>query len=396
MRTWTTRSFISPIALSFAMIAPFILAAHASDEAARALADRFAGGPSSQNQSQATDPRHAEEAEILERARSEAVELQERANTMKPAEAAKIAVEEKHKLEVQQRAIVERRADEAQAAAVQAKLEAENAARLAAEATAAQADRAKEVSDLAERLRRVRETRPAGAMGLGGPLDDTPPTEAPNDNQLEATPEAAQQPAAAGNAVVTFESGTRHPGLPQEAVRNATSVTVLLVLEPGSSGIRFGNKTADPVICLDQWCYVSNGPNVPAKLMSRGGALGPVNTLGLRAGACRQSLTCVFRGLDIAAYFKAGARQPNLQPIDLRYLHHDRRQAKPLKVDAGCTLVERQVNCATAIKGKNWTAWIVPENLAVEAGVEALQAALEAGLAPGTSKVKSASLRGER
>jgi hypothetical protein len=170
----------------------------------------------------------------------------------------------------------------------------------------------------------------------------------------------------------------------------------LLVMQPGSSGIRFGSKTADPVICLDQWCYVSNGPNVPAKLMSRASALGPVNTLGLRAGACRQSLTCIFRGLDIAAYFKAGARQANLQPIDLRYLHHDRRQAMPLTVDAGCALVQRQVICATAIKGKDWTAWIVPETLAVEAGVEVLQAALEGGLATGTSKVKSASLRGGR
>lgn len=370
--------------------------ATATDDAAHALAARFSGGTGTGVQNE--DQRKAEEAEILERARAEATAREAEA---KRAGAARVtaASEARNELLARQAAALAaaaeaNRADQERAEAErQAKLAVEEAARSAEAAqqasnkaeTEAQpsvqpsipSDSNVEASNLAEKLRRVRANRPEGAMGLG-----VPPPE---------TAEPADVPAG------TITSPERQiPVLPPSAVRNATSVTVLLVMEPGTTGIRIGSKTADPVICLDTWCYVSTGPNSPAKIMTRGETLGPINTLGQRAGACRQSLTCIYRGLDVAAYFTAGAKPASMQPIDLRYLHHDRRQPMALPLNEDCTALNGELRCASVIKGKGWTAWVIPEELAVKAGADALQAALDNGLAVTGATTRAANLMNDR
>ncbi len=362
----------------------FANTARAGDDAARALAERFAGGTGSQEQ---TDQQHkADEAEILQRARSEEA-TREALNKKAEAEAvARLnrATELKLQAEAlrsaQKQLLVSQAAAPAAAPAASANdgpaaADTTTSAEQTASAAQERLDRAREASELSDKLKRARETRPAGAMGLGmSPGEGSPPAE-----PVTSAPAEAQE--------------HRLPSLPREAVRNATSVTVLLVMDPGTTGIRTGNKTADPVICLDNWCYVSTGTETPAKVMTRGATLGPINSLGLRAGACRKSLTCIYRGLDIAAYFVAGAKPASVQPVDLRYLHHDRRQAIPLQVDNGCSAQRGEIRCARSLRGKGWIAWIIPENLAAEAGVEALQTALGAGLKTNADAVQAASLK---
>jgi hypothetical protein len=394
MRNTTIFSLLLSSAI---VLAPFIFArsaAFADDEAARALAARFSGGAEVQTSNE--EQRKAEEAEILDRARREAdartaeakraedLAKQTSARETAQKEAAR-AVELKRRDEAAKAAEIaerERKAIDEDAAAKlfaerQAIQDAQNAAQMAEEA---RLTREREVTSLSEKLRRVSQGRPNGAMGLGAPPQEVSP------------PEAVVPAPLSDDTAQSLDK--RLPPLPLESVRNATSVTVLLAMVPGTTGIRRGSKSADPVLCLDQWCYVSNGPGVPAKLMTRGEALGPINTLSLRAGACRQSLTCVYRGLDVAAYFKAGAKPAALQPVDLRYLHHDRRDPMPFNLSNSCNVRNGQLQCAAVIKGKDWTAWIVPEDIAVEAGPEALQAALASGLvATPKNGLQAASLR---
>lgn len=408
--------------------------AMANDAAAHALAERFAGG--ADNQTSGNNGGSGEEAEILERARNEATAREAEAKKLeteraaeaqrlialqRQAELTKAAAQEQLAREVSGRIAAERQAVEKKAAENKAKQEAQKAAEAAERAATAEAQRTREreVSDLAEKLKRVRDARPSmspaltpdqtksqtdtqsetqseslnPAMGLGVP----PQAEAAQDGETPAIPLGLSE----SEPVADAKSGLanlygRQPNLPRDSIRNATSVTVLLVMEPGTTGIRRGSKTADPVLCLDTWCYISTGTAAPAKLMSRGATFGPINTLGLRAGACRQSLTCIYRGLDIAAYFKTGARPANLQPVDLRYLHHDRRQAMPLTVDSDCSASGDQIVCTKAIKGKDWTAWIIPEELAVKAGVGALQAALDSGLSGDNAATRAAVLKSGR
>ncbi len=154
-----------------------------------------------------------------------------------------------------------------------------------------------------------------------------------------------------------------------------TRVTVLLIMEPGHRGIRlFGRATADPMICLSARCYIGAGAGVPATELSRSRAFGAGVALGGRAGACRNSLTCVFRDVDL------GAERAALQPIDLRILRHDRRETKIVSADLSCGVSRGRLFCGETVSARDYRAWIVPEQVARRAGPDALLAALGAGL----------------
>lgn len=150
-------------------------------------------------------------------------------------------------------------------------------------------------------------------------------------------------------------------------------ITVLMIMAPGTYGIRRGASVADPVLCTTDGCYVSNGADNPARFMPRRRALGVGNTLGARAGACRQSLRCVFR--DLAFEYPA-----LLQPVDLHILKHDRRRPQRVITDSDCRLAAGRLTCSRGIYAEDYALWIVPERLAAMAGPEALEWALRDGL----------------
>ena len=151
-------------------------------------------------------------------------------------------------------------------------------------------------------------------------------------------------------------------------------------MKPGKKGIRRWKKTADPMLCFDRYCYISRGKALPAHRISRRRGFGPKIALGKRAGACSNSLTCVFRDVQLA---KDG---PNMQPIDLRIVRHDRRKRRNVKADRSCNVKRGRLACNARIEAKDWSAWIVPESLAKRAGPSLLEGALAAGLTVPTTK----------
>ncbi len=192
------------------------------------------------------------------------------------------------------------------------------------------------------------------------------------------TTTVAHAPTVVESAPAVTEVGS----LPVVAAKQAAShtdlrdVTVLLVMDAGSRGIRRWNKNADPMLCVGGSCYVSRGADVPAEQMSHGKAFGPGVALGKRAGACSNHLGCVFRHVDL------GSTREWLQPVDLRILRHDRRESKLVTADPTCAITAGRLSCDRAIDGGTWRAWIVPEHIARRAGAAALEAALERELAP--------------
>src|SRR5690606_18731230 len=149
---------------------------------------------------------------------------------------------------------------------------------------------------------------------------------------------------------------------PLQGLPRSSRVTILLVMEPGSRGIRRFNKTADPILCVDTHCYISNGPGQPARAMTRPRGLGPAVTLGTRAGYCRRSLACVFRGVDFKHTMAV------VQPIDLRILRHDRREPRAVTVDPTCRIEGRRLTCSRPILAEGYKLWLVPEIIAERAG----------------------------
>ena len=202
--------------------------------------------------------------------------------------------------------------------------------------------------------------------------------------QVGAAPSPAQPIAPVAPVIVPPASPAVVAGAPppstEAVVRPSapeTRVTVLLLMQPGDRGIRRANKTADPVLCLGPDCYVSKGPDNDAKHVNRWQALGTFNTLGGRAGACNHSLGCVFRNVDL------GAVRAMLQPIDLKIMHHDRRETREVRADPTCDMVGPRLTCAAGIKASDYRLWIVPESVARKAGAAALEAAVKAGLPEG-------------
>lgn len=151
-------------------------------------------------------------------------------------------------------------------------------------------------------------------------------------------------------------------------------VAVLLVMKPGSRGIRRFVKSADPVLCLFRTCYVSRGSGAQASAISRVRALGAANTFGERAGACRDRVTCIYRGVQLEP---GGAL---VQPVDLRIVHHDQREVRLVTADASCRMGDRGLACNHPVEAVDYVMWIVPERLAGQIGPRALEAAVGAGL----------------
>jgi hypothetical protein len=152
-------------------------------------------------------------------------------------------------------------------------------------------------------------------------------------------------------------------------------VTVLLVMAPGSYGIRRGGaQVADPVLCMRDGCCISAGADRPATFLPGRKALGFRNTWGTRAGACRNALGCIFRGVEL------GTLPTFLQPVDLHIFRHDLRAGFAVLADSDCAITAGRLACRHGIDAETYTMWIVPERLAQTLGPAGLERALSEGL----------------
>lgn len=160
----------------------------------------------------------------------------------------------------------------------------------------------------------------------------------------------------------------------QLATKYPARVTVLVLMEPRNRGWRRSKKAAYPVLCVGRRCYISAGAENTANALSRLRVLGPVNSLGRRAGPCNNQLACVFRGVTLD-------RNPShIQPVDMGLLRHKRRDIRKAAPDRTCAVTRGSLHCTSVIIAHRYRAWIVPEAVAEEAGPKALQDALHNGL----------------
>lgn len=308
----------------------------------------------------AEDQRRATEAEQQRQAaaRAEADRMAAEAETARLAEVERIKAAEKKDAEVKRAAAEAAETERKRMAAERAEKD-----RLALEAARQRIEQAKQ----ADALRRMEAEREAEARQLSEKL-------ARARERRETAKELGPGYSALGKPPSDDELDRTENGRSRVGVREKRA-TLLLALEPGSRGIRRYEKTADPVICLGNRCYISSGAEDPAREMTRGRALGPGNTLGQRAGACRHSLTCVFRDVDV------GGGNVQVQPIDLRLLRHDRREVVTVTPDETCTVTAGRLKCSRGIVAGSYRIWVVPESVARRAGAGALQSVLADGLA---------------
>jgi hypothetical protein len=225
---------------------------------------------------------------------------------------------------------------------------------------------------------------PAAEQASPAPPLLPPPVAAPAPaTVVEPRPEPEPEPAkSVGEMPSAVASAPPHatPAPPTPAATRTgqpveTRVTVLLVMEPGSYGIRRGGpRIADPLLCVSDGCYVSAGPDQTAVFLRGRKALGVGNTLGGRAGACRGALGCVFRGVEL------GALPAYLQPVDMHIFKHDRRRPQVVQTDSACSAGVGRLVCTQGVYADDYVMWIVPESVAEAIGPAALQRAVAEGL----------------
>ncbi|MES0402446.1 MAG: hypothetical protein ABUJ93_02950, partial [Hyphomicrobium sp.] len=245
---------------------------------------------------------------------------------------------------------------------------AEERRKAARDRTELEALRAQEAWRIVRRFQRARKQRMREASakknGLGGPR---PPVAELDDPRQQD--ESGLRPPVAELDESWPEKDNR-----QLATKYPTRVTVLVLMEPRNRGWRRSKKAAYPVLCVGRRCYISAGAENTANALSRLRVLGPVNSLGRRAGPCNNQLACVFRGVTLD-------RNPShIQPVDMGLLRHKRRDIRKAEPDRTCAVTRGSLHCTSVIIAHRYRAWIVPEAIAEEAGPKALEDALHNGL----------------
>ncbi|NJO23044.1 MAG: hypothetical protein HC868_08935 [Sphingomonadales bacterium] len=363
------------------------------EEKAEVAARQAAEAKVAEERRQAEALRRAQEDQRLAEQRAAEIKRQEEARLQ--AEAQRRAEEEKRlaeirKAEEEARMAALRREEEVRVEATrqaEALRNAEEEHRLAEARRVAEEAmrRADEQQRIAERAREQEQMAKASEQALRSRL------EAERDLEGERLADRLSQARAQREARVTTDSSAVTP--PRDVIEQgptvgaeaaglvvdprATRVTVLLLMLPGDRGIRRHNKSADPVLCGEGECYVSNGAGREANLLPARKALGFLRTWGQRAGACNNSLVCVFRSVDLARLDRL------LMPVDMRVVRHDRREMREVAATSTCYLERGRLACSDTVQSDDYMMWIVPETLAAKAGPEALQRALTDGLPTG-------------
>lgn len=320
--------------------------------------------------------RQAEEAQRAVEAARKAEDERRIAEAQRRAEESRRAAEAARKAEDERRiAEQQRQADEARRQAEAAR-QAEDERRVAeerqkaeeAEVAQMESEREAEADRIDEALRKAREAR---ARRSGLEREPYRPDEPAAERRRIEASDVSEAPGAHDDRRL-YRPGTSEPGA-RPSHTSSPRVTVLLTMSPGNRGIRRHNKTGDPILCGERGCYISAGADVAADLLPLRRAFGAGRTLGERAGACRNSLGCVFRDVDLVAF------PAIVQPVDMRFLRHDRRQPQVLHETSACRLTADRLACSP-IQGPDYTMWVVPEEIAQAAGPALLERAVEDGL----------------
>lgn len=352
--------------------------------ARRAEAERLAA-----ETRRAQNERLAEEGRRVEAQRIEAARKAEEAARVaaeaRRAEHAAWAAEEAKRAEEIRKADEARRIAAEKAAAEEAR-RANDAQRAIKHATDEEARRIAaleadaEVARVAARLRAIREQHMARHLR---PEESTPPATQP-------APPTAASPApdgaigrlgmvpspsvAAPDAADTAELH-QAADLPPNAYGSRYDGRVTILLQMEASELRGRrHESMDPILCVADGCYVSNGPDHPATFMPGRRATRFGNAIGRRAGACNHAYTCVFRDVDI------GALPAEVQPVDIRVLRHDRRAPETVETLSTCRGAANRLACTGAIRGDGYTMWVIPESVASRLPVDVFGSTVESSL----------------
>lgn len=188
-------------------------------------------------------------------------------------------------------------------------------------------------------------------------------------------PAAEKQPAPVPVAVTAAQKPESQPESQRTIVAEAprpgtTQATVLLVL--GIDGGALGFKP-DPIICIDESCWLSNGIEAPAVSMPRTQAVALKTTEETTSDPCAGKSACVYRGVTI----DAGAR---IEVIEVGESRGASAGAFTIAADKSCRNDGGGLLCDNGVATQDFRIWVVPEAIAAATGPDGLEDAVAEGL----------------
>jgi len=150
----------------------------------------------------------------------------------------------------------------------------------------------------------------------------------------------------------------------------ATEATVLLVLDPNGTGIGF---KPDPIICMANRCWISNGITSSAVAMLRNQAVALQTTSTVTADSCRGKTGCVYRNVPI------NSRQ-RIDVVEVGEGGGASAGAYTVAADNSCRKEGDALVCDNGLGTENFRIWVVPESTAVAVGDASLEDAVAGNL----------------
>lgn len=194
---------------------------------------------------------------------------------------------------------------------------------------------------------------------------------APVTKAAEVAPPAAAAPKV---EVQAKTDPTSVPPTPAKANGQVNQATVLLALETGGASSKSGTTpTFDPMICMADVCFISAGLSADAVKLSKLDALKLKTTSDASPDSCKNKVACVFRNVAVPS----GAQ---VQVVELGSASHDPSRASDAQLDTTCKMTSGDLNCDNPIASPDFRIWVVPEETAKSAGVQAIEEAVADGL----------------
>ncbi|CAA2137016.1 hypothetical protein [Hyphomicrobium sp. ghe19] len=208
----------------------------------------------------------------------------------------------------------------------------------------------------------------AAAPVTAAPIPAPPPAVTP-------APEKQPAPVPVAAAVPTKPESERM--IVAEAPKpGSVPATVLIVLDTNDAALGF---KPDPIICIDDRCWLSNGIEAPAVSMPRTQAVALSTTEESTADSCAGKSACVYRAVSIDP-------DARIEVIEVGESRGASAGAYTVPADTSCRSEGGALLCDNGLATQNFRIWVVPEAIAASAGPSSIEDAIENGLPdPGAS-----------
>jgi hypothetical protein len=145
---------------------------------------------------------------------------------------------------------------------------------------------------------------------------------------------------------------------------------VLLVLDTGGAPLGF---KPDPIICMDDRCWLSNGIEAPAISMPRTQAVALKTTDGSTSDSCTGKSACIYRGVAVDP-------DARIEVIEVGEGHGASAGSYTIATDTSCRKDDGVLLCDNGLATQDFRIWVVPEVIAASVGASSLEDAVAEGL----------------